>query len=90
MYVLPVRISTLTSIVTLMLVFDLSLMPFDIFRTVEAVRLSTLLFLTCTSPEDYFCGTFNSVTSLWSLGVHIPAYNLKYLDRDRRPVQCMS
>ena len=68
MYVSPVCILTSTSIVILLLVFDLSLMPFDIFWTPEAVQLSTLFSFDLHEPGNYFHGTFDSVTSLWSLG----------------------
>ena len=53
MYV-SVHILTLTSIVTLLLVFNLSLAPFDIFWTLEAVQLLTLLSFDLCKPARIF------------------------------------
>ena len=68
MYVLPVRISTSTSIVNLLLMFNLSLISLDIFRPPETSQLSTLHSFDLHEPGNYFCGTFDSATSLQSFG----------------------
>ena len=45
-----------------------SLMPLNIFWTLEAIQLLTLYSFDLHEPGNYFHGTFDSVTSLRSLG----------------------
>ena len=68
MYVLPVHISTLTSIVNLLLTFDLSLMPLNIFWTPETIQLLTLYSFDLHKPGTYFHGTFDSAVFPMVLG----------------------
>ena len=75
----------LRSVVSLLLVLDLSLPRYSTSSVLWKLLDSRSTSLsTRANLEDYFHGTLDSATSLWLLGVHIPAYNSKYLDRDRR------
>ena len=88
MYVSPVCIST-SIIVSLLLALDLSLphsryLPsygstLDLPRT-RLVRIQKIISVVPSTPQLPYD----------SWGVHIPAYNSKYLDRNRRLAQHMS
>ena len=90
MYVSPVRIST-SIIVSLLLTLDLSLphsryLPsYGSYSTLDSphsqlVRIWKIISVVPSTPRLPYD----------SWGVHIPAYNSKYLDRNRRPVRRMS
>ena len=90
MYVSPVCIST-SIIASLLLTLDLSLphsqylLYYRSYSTLDLPRsqlvrirkIISMVPLTLRLPYD-------------SWGAHVPAYNLKYLDCDRRPAQCTS
>ena len=85
MYVSAVCI--LTTIVNILLTFDLSL---QYFWPPETIRLLILYLSTSRKPRNYFQYPSTLQLPYSPLGAHIPAYSSKYLDCDRRPAQHMS